>query len=198
MSHTPSSPAPPPEVPAEHNADSCPFGHIDGMCAGEAFGYNVEPEEPQTIITPHGSIIQILPPVPLPDPIEISDEERLEAARRYIENKYGEQTMMYQIDPKIPTPSGDEVQDQAALYGTAIHERIERHYTDMKQSDPDEETCISCGGPRAEDPIRGRCHRNDFHYNFPGQQPTVREYKAMVQRATDGSDPLVREPKGKP
>jgi hypothetical protein len=58
----------------------------------------------------------------------------------------------------------------------------------------DEATCISCGGPRADSPILGRCHRNDFHYDFPGQQPTAREYKAMIHRNPDGSDPLVEEP----
>lgn len=60
-----------------------------------------------------------------------------------------------------------------------------------------EASCLSCGGPRADSPRPG-CHRNDFHYDFTGQQPTAKEYTAMVRRTADGSDPLVPEPKGKP
>jgi hypothetical protein len=32
-------------IPEEHDPDSCPFGHIDGICAGEALGYITEQYE---------------------------------------------------------------------------------------------------------------------------------------------------------
>jgi len=59
---------------------------------------------------------------------------------------------------------------------------------------PAEAICLNCGGSRDEDPRPG-CHRNDFHFMFQGQQPTAKEYTAMISRRTDGSDPLVQEPK---
>jgi hypothetical protein len=37
-----SSQTPPPEPTAKHDADSCPFGHIDGVCAGEVFDISEE------------------------------------------------------------------------------------------------------------------------------------------------------------
>jgi hypothetical protein len=63
-----------------------------------------------------------------------------------------------------------------------------------KSYPPNVDDCLSCGGPRSGKPQSG-CDRNDFHFSFPGQQPTEREYRAMVSRNTTGSDPLVQEPK---
>src|SRR4249920_1919946 len=63
-------------------------------------------------------------------------------------------------------------------------------------SSPDEASCLSCGGSRTDSPRPGS-HRNDFPYDFPGEQPTAREYMAMIHRTTDGPDPLVQEPKDK-
>jgi hypothetical protein len=77
-------------------------------------------EDPEAygFYTEHGGFMQLISPGPMPEPNELSDEERREAMQRYIEARYG----------KI---------------------------------------------------MRGN-------------------YTSMVHRATDGSDPLVQEPKGKP
>ena len=148
----------------------CEFGCMP-MDHGEEPPTVDDPDEEriESLITPHG-MWQMLPPLPVPEPRELSDEERLEAARRYIERKYskvmrGNYTSMVQHNPE-------------------------------GSSEMDASTCISCRGPRSDSPRPG-CHRNDFHYDFLGQQPTAREYKAMVSRVTDGSDPLVQEPKDK-
>jgi len=97
-------------------------------------------EDPEAygFYTKHGGFMQILPPQPLPDPVELTDEERREAAQRYIEAKYANQTDMYQIELKMPTrQSDDKAIDQAAAYGTEIHQQIEKHYTDMVHRNSD-------------------------------------------------------------
>ncbi len=46
-------------------------------------------EERITYIATENGFWQILPPQPLPDPVELTDEERREATQRYIEARYG-------------------------------------------------------------------------------------------------------------
>lgn len=90
----------------------------------------------ESVLKPHG-LMQVLPPGPLPEPRELSPEEQQKAAFRYMQAKYADQADMYQVEWKLPTPSGDEVRDQAAAYDTAIHQQIEKHYTDMVHRNPD-------------------------------------------------------------
>lgn len=135
-----------------------------------------------SIITLHG-VMEIIPPGPLPEPRELSPEGQREAAQRYMQKRYADQAAMYWKEHEHDDlwVNGGIMIDPSDAGATAVHEYMT------------EESCLDCGGPRADNPRTG-CHRNDFHYNFSGQQPTAKEYRAMVSRNTDGPDPLVPEP----
>jgi hypothetical protein len=100
-------------------------------------------ERIESLITPHG-IWQILPPRPLPDPVELSNEEQLEATRSYIKARYGNYTSMedqasaYQrIISGETTPTEEQERIVGEVIGTEIHHQIEKHYTDMVHRNPD-------------------------------------------------------------
>lgn len=104
-----------------------------------------EEQRSQYIATEHG-FWQILPPQPLPDPKEISDEERYEAARRYITARYAG------ADPWITGAIMNEQEYQGIIdwYATQVEAgRI----------------CGQCGGP-ASAPL-GDC--TDSYHNQEGQ-----------------------------
>jgi len=70
-------------------------------------------EERSTYIATEHGFWQILPPRPLPDPVELSDEEQLEATRSYIEARYGKfirgnYTSMVHRNPDGSDPLVDE------------------------------------------------------------------------------------------
>jgi hypothetical protein len=67
----------------DHDAASCPFGHIGGMCAGDAI-----------LGGPHG-LFQVLPPGPMPEPRDLTEEEQREAATRYLKARYAQATDLW-------------------------------------------------------------------------------------------------------
>ena len=101
-------------------------------------------EDPEAygFYTEQGGFMQLIPPGPLPDPVELSDEERQEAAQRYMQAKYADQATMYQVEPKwnLAGPPGSwepGEPKQSSAYDTSIHQQIEKHYTDMVHRNPD-------------------------------------------------------------
>jgi len=127
-----SSPIPPPEPTDEWFDWYMPEEEPPTEDDSEA-----EEERIESVIISNG-IWQTLPPPPMPKPRPLSPDEQREAAQRYIQTKYTDQATMYQIEPKMPTRrSDDKVIDQAAAYGTEIHQQIEKHYTDMVHRNPD-------------------------------------------------------------
>lgn len=110
---------------SDHDAASCPFGHIDGICAGD------------TLLGKPQGLWQILPPQPMPEPHGLDSDEQREAVQQYIESKYGFSLTDAQAE---------------------IIKHVMKNY---------------------ETKARGN-------------------YTSMVHRETDGSDPLIQEPKDKP
>jgi len=107
-----SSHCPDPEKPeirsmtSPHDASSCPFGHIDGMCAGEAFGLSSEGPEMRLMYHSTG---------PTPEPLDTD----LESGR----------------DPHVesfddPWVSGSIIDDESDKGATAVYDQMVHRTTD--------------------------------------------------------------------
>jgi len=106
------------------------------------------------IATKHG-FWQILPPQPLPDPEEISDQERYEAMRKYIMAKYAA------TDPWVTGAIMNEEQRHTS-YGTEIHQQLLDWFNEEVEAG---RLCSQCGGPAAAP--RGDCDDKYHHQEGP-------------------------------
>jgi hypothetical protein len=138
-----------------------------------------EPTEPriESVITPHG-IWQILPPQPLPDPVELTDEERREAAQRYIDKHFGGLSLTEWQKRVIDQIMELHDKDPEAFRRERLSRWTSNHIHD------DDGTVEGCPGcfPGTSDEVKRRLAKG------------VGIYNQMIHRAVDGSDPLVEEP----
>lgn len=80
------------------------------------------PEKPIGFYTESGAFMQLIPPRPLPDPVELSDEERLAATQHYMKTKYASLS-----DPWV---SGSIMIDPSDAGATGVYNKMVHRETD--------------------------------------------------------------------